>query len=353
MFDEDMKYTNIVIQVGKQSYCYWDFDTEMKRKNIQFIKSIDTDYFTYQADVHADKLDSEHKSSASLALRSAYVHGLESLFSLIVGLVQAPHHLHFWSTQYKINELRECVKSLHHNFNANHAYDIKSGFFNWEKVAEIVLWNSFPDREKVENDIRETAWMWQRFAHDFCNEDIQIEYNSVKHGFRAKQGGFVLGFGLERTPGVRADEKDMNYMGTQHGSTFFFPEKLPKEASDKNSRNIEINSKSLAWIPENLYWGLYNIANSIENIKSALLIMNGEDPKSVKFVRLEDNEDYYLPWKLNTGICSMTGAKPYMTYEIITKVPTKKEIEQISKKRFEAQTAELKKSLKQNKLDNK
>ncbi len=326
MFSENMKYTNVIVQVGKQGFCYWDYETEMKRKNIEFIKSIDTSYFTYQADVHSEKLETEHNSSASLALRSAYVHGLETLFSLIAGLIQAPLHLHFWSSKYQINELREIVKSLNYNYLDVDIYKTKNGIFDWNSVAEIVFMKCNNDAEILKSDKEQFAQLWQRFGYDFCDEDIQTEYNSVKHGFRAKQGGFGIEFGIEDAAGAPVPQGSMIYRGTKCGSSFYVPKLMLLKAHDNNTRNLEIIHKSLAWDPENIYYGLHHIAFSIDNIKSALLIINGIDPTTVDFKRFLDYRAFNLPWEISTGIIAMESFRPTPPYGRIEKLLTKEEI---------------------------
>ena len=61
--------------------------------NRRFLNAIDSDYWAYQSRAHARGLEVENKEDqqrSAIALRLAYSQGLETLFALIVALIQCP-----------------------------------------------------------------------------------------------------------------------------------------------------------------------------------------------------------------------------------------------------------------------
>src|ERR1041385_6978782 len=78
--------------VGKKPFVVWAYDAI----NDDFLRGIDTKYFQYLADTHSANLTGEHRLTAAIALRTAYHHGLETLFMLIFATLQAPHCVVGW-----------------------------------------------------------------------------------------------------------------------------------------------------------------------------------------------------------------------------------------------------------------
>ena len=83
-----------VFAVGSKVYCCWEHD--LPRRNDKFLSSIDCEYFRYIAQLHLDQIEGENKQRAAVALRSAYHHGLETFFSLVGALCQAPGAVPAW-----------------------------------------------------------------------------------------------------------------------------------------------------------------------------------------------------------------------------------------------------------------
>lgn len=80
--------------VRNQTYCVWDHD--LSQRNDSFLRSLDGQYFRYQVEIHAPQLNGENAQRAAVALRAAYHHSLETLFSLLGALTQAPSCVAGW-----------------------------------------------------------------------------------------------------------------------------------------------------------------------------------------------------------------------------------------------------------------
>src|SRR5215207_7738889 len=99
--------------VGTEPYCVWDWD--LKERNLQYLESLDPDYFDYVGRANLPYLDSEdprERRRAATAIRTAYHHGLESFFALLLATLQAPHCMVGWMQAYSPAELRKLVRSV-------------------------------------------------------------------------------------------------------------------------------------------------------------------------------------------------------------------------------------------------
>jgi hypothetical protein len=130
-FDDTQQTIDIqyrFLKVGNKEFCVWDYD--LMQQNQGFLESIDPKYFEYVANIYAreiidrdepkllalldrisdyfgKKLGREYSSKsegsqyASLGVRFAYSHGLETLFALIAAFMQAPMCPFAWIRLYQ------------------------------------------------------------------------------------------------------------------------------------------------------------------------------------------------------------------------------------------------------------
>ena len=71
--------------VNREPYCLWD--TDLIGRSREFLKGLDPEFFEYSLNVHLEARDQQR---ASVALRLALHHALETLFSLLGAYIQAP-----------------------------------------------------------------------------------------------------------------------------------------------------------------------------------------------------------------------------------------------------------------------
>lgn len=70
---------------------------------LQYLESLDPDYFDYIGRTnlpHLDSKDAEERRRAATAIRTAYHHGLESFFALLFATLQAPWCAAGWMTEF-------------------------------------------------------------------------------------------------------------------------------------------------------------------------------------------------------------------------------------------------------------
>src|SRR5262249_14056086 len=93
--------------IDETPYVCWDW--ELKEKNLEFLRGIDSRYFQYVVESNIEHLEGEDKHRAALSIRLAYSHAIETLFALLGALVQAPTCPLGWLLSYR-KELPEIVR---------------------------------------------------------------------------------------------------------------------------------------------------------------------------------------------------------------------------------------------------
>jgi hypothetical protein len=288
---------HIRFAVNETPYCFWDLDVH--GKNLEFIIKIDPKYFEHVADLHGELLEGDEKQYAAAALRIAYSHGLETLFALLCAVVQAPDCVIGWFLKYQNRDLYELVRKIRERrfvYSKLHRHPV-----TWRVIADVIFTNfKTGDETKDENIRRNFGRLWGRFASDFLELKNDAEYNSIKHGLRARMGGFSLAMGLEDVPGVPAPPERMETVAQSiFGSSFFVPERL------HDNRNFTVSHQSLNWDPENLIYALRLISTSIHNAVASLRVLHGVPLNKVPFAWSDNDETYDLPWLRYSGMTSI------------------------------------------------
>lgn len=297
-----------IFKVDTVPYCVWEWD--LKERNLEFINSIDHRYFEYLAGVHFDKIqsESEDRQLAAIALRMAYYHGLETLFTLLCATLQAPDCVFGWVLKSRPPNIRNIVKKISSPgakiFNKH-----RLEYVNWEELSIRIHAFSNKDEKRVDETAQCFADLWDRFSSDYLNEMNISEYNSIKHGLRTSLGGFGLSIGIEEEHGKAAPPEKMHSLGRhKFGSSFFIAEKI-KGCPESKKKDIHFKARrnSLNWNPENIAYGLVLESMSINNIISYLKTISGIDPSKCLFLRPKDAEDFKKPWQYSVSPiwCSM------------------------------------------------
>jgi hypothetical protein len=285
----------VTFVIHETPFACWDW--ELQKKNLEFLEGIDADYFKYVADLNLKNLESNDKHKAALSLRMAYSHGLESLFALLCSLVQAPQCSIGWILNYKNSDLVKLVGKISKNEAIYTRF--KKTPISWKLLANRIYANLDYDQEKIALIQDGFGKLWSRFASEFVDDNFILEYNGIKHGLRAKPGGFHLSLGPEVTPGVPAPPKKMISLG---GSTFGTSYFVKEHIISSNKINFRPRRHFRNWSPQNLTKGLILISMSIKNVISFLRIFNGVDPKKCQVETPTTKETFEEPWKESIGV---------------------------------------------------
>jgi hypothetical protein len=322
-----------IFKVNKTPYCVWGYD--LKERNLAYLKGYNHQYFKYVAELQIDQLDGDNRQLAAMTLRKEYHHAQETLFSLLCAAVQAPTCVYGWVLKCTSGQLKELVQAISVG---------RSGIFNhygwdcvtWDKLSQHIHVYSNPEPARAYETGEQFAKLWRSFADDFLSQDNLDEYNSIKHGFRVRSGGFTLMAGLEEEPGIPAPPENMQLVGhTEFGSSFPRAEPLGNLPGKQRNPNFHTRWLSLSWNPLAIVSGLSLISMSIENTLSFLRIVNGEPPQTVRFSRPQESEDFSLPWKNSPDLSKFSI--DYEIDEADIQTFTVRELEEIIGRAFENQ----------------
>jgi len=285
---------NSIIVVNEEPYCIWE--VSIPERNKEFLDGIDTGYFDYILKAH---LASDDKKRAAIALRATLHHALETMFSLIGVYIQAPDCGYAWLAKCSNSELRQLVSKIGDRQNSLYTkLNVKQ--VSWESVSEAIFRCYKPHSEKNKQTAKLFASLWRRMAHEFTDSYHIDEYNSLKHGFRVRSGGFSIAVGLEHEYGVAPPENEMKVIGSsEHGSTFFRIETI---GQPKQNRSIRSKRTSINWRVEKVALLIQLVSVSITNIVTAIKIANGANAGTCQFIRPEEDSDFDKPWAFSPGV---------------------------------------------------
>lgn len=299
--EQMMQYT--LFMVDEEPYCVWEWD--LKERNMDFLKAIDHEYFEYRARCHFEDLESDDRHRAAVALRTAYYHGLETLFTLLCASVQAPDCVYGWVLKYSLRQLRNLVGKI---ISGSSEVFNKYGwdYVSWKRLARNVHAYSNADPSRAAETGELFGELWSRLSRDFLSQMNIDEYNGIKHGFRTHAGGFGLAAGIEKESGVPAPQENMKTLGySEFGTSFLRAMAIGSLKSGGRNPNFRSTHCALNWIPESIVHCLVLISMSIGNTVSYLRIINGEAAKNVKFTRPQESEYFSKPWKKSVGVTNL------------------------------------------------
>lgn len=271
----DIHYSKFV--VGDSPYCIWGRD--LPDQNMRFLKSLDPEFFSHMAEVHGTALNEDHgKKHSALALRLFYSHALETMLSLLCAAAQAPDCVVGWICLYREEHLKAILNAF--SMGSTIPFRLKLEEVTWEGLSRAI--HSFLDLEDKEKEgviKKGFARFWGHAAHAYTNEKNRLEYNSIKHGLRARSGGYTLRIRREKSLGVPDPDAPIRTVAaSEFGSSFYVPERI-----DDSKINLSLRHYAVNWRPQGLIDGLILASMSIANIVGFLQAINGVDPSSIEF----------------------------------------------------------------------
>lgn len=312
--EEIFSLERAIIMVNQTPLCIWDHENTIE-KNLQFLDNIDHLYFEFLARTLYQKLQTKKNNQrAAIAIRSAFSHGLETLFSLLGAFIQAPHCVQGWVLHCKNSDLYDLIDRI--NTYKKVPCIFKDDVLDWTKISQYVFRSlSLENEARKKEIVNGFSSFWCGCANDFTNETFTKEYNSIKHGFRVRSGGFSVQIGRKEVNGGETSQQTMQLLGSSnYGSTFYGLKKINNAINHFSWIRYARN-----WDPEDMIWALNLITLSIANVITAIKILNGVDPKDIKYVYPSDSKIFQKPIE-NTktlGVTSMKGFQYEVPEEII------------------------------------
>lgn len=285
--------------VGRRPLALWD--PALGEKNLQFLRGIDSSYYSHISRVHEPLLSGESKLQAAAALRIAYSQGIETLMALACAAMQAPDCVVGWMMLYQNQELRHLVQSVSRGKVTDPIHPSYSPG-SWGAFVHHMFGGAQCDDEFRAGLETKFGRVFARFASDFLDEKQQQEYNSLKHGGRPLLGGFHMSVGVQPEARVLAPPEAMVSLGgSDFGSTFFTSERV-----GESKLHLRLNEVSINWVPENFVEGLILLSMSITNVVSFLKAQAGEPIEECPLSIPDEDFMYDLPWAKHCGLTTGT-----------------------------------------------
>lgn len=286
-----------IFAVNDEPYCLWEVDLASRTRT--FLDGIDTEYFDYILRTHINTADEKR---AVLAIRLSLHHAIEVLFSLLGSFVQAPDCPYAWIAKCSNTDLREFIARVSKE-DASLITRLNIPSVSWTTLASAIFSTYQPGTDRQKCTIKHFANLWDSLSGEFLNQVHIDEYNALKHGFRARPGGFALAFGIEPVYGVSPPDSEMKALGhSDFGATFL---KIEPLGSAKGNRHIRSRQTSVNWSLERIVLLQQLVHMSINNVVSALKIVNNYAPSTCRFLRPESDSDFERPWTYSTGVANI------------------------------------------------
>lgn len=308
---------NLIFAINDEPYCLWGYDLD--ERNSEFLNGIDTKYFDYLLNLY---LDSDEEKRAAIAIRITLHHAIETFFSFLGAYIQAPKCVYAWMEKCSNKQLRKFVESVGEGNNQVITI-LNINSVSWFNIAESIFRKYESGTEKNIKTTKLYEKLWRRLAHEFLEQNYINEYNSIKHGFRIRPGGFSLTIGTEKEYGVSKTPEQMRLMGkSKYGSTFFKIETIGKNINE--NRSLCSRRYSINWMIEKDILLTQLVSMSIQNIVSALRVLNGVDPRTCKYIRPSEDDAFEKPWAYSRGVFSIN--MDYIINEKNTMIVTREQL---------------------------
>lgn len=316
-----MSIPHSIFFVVDEPYCVWDID--LKERNLELLNSIDSTYFEHVARLSLDKADdAEHKQQTATLLRISYYHGLETLFSYVGALIQAPCCVYAWLPKCSPGDVNIVVSRIDEGKHKLPS-QLQIDRVDWNTIASMVCQYMSPDTLEIGVLAEKFATCWARLANEYLRELFTLEYNAIKHGLRIRSGGHSLFIGREEEFGVAASPENMKILThSDFGSTFFSLSQTPEK--QKGNRSYRSRRHSINWSFDHTAAKLFLISMSITNILNVLKIINDVPPETLKFANLVHSDAFDFPW--STSTCHSTSTFDYTYKEGWTSPTTKRQL---------------------------
>jgi hypothetical protein len=298
-------------------FCIWGWN--LQEENLQFLRNIDHEYFLYLAKVHSQNAEGENKGKATIALRMAYYHGLETMFALIFAAIQSPRCVLPWILKAKPWQIRELAKTVgDSNFRGYLRFKLEKP--TWDDISNLIHNLVFKDLSNREQLAKSFASLWQRFAREYTDQLLVDEYNSVKHGFRANLGGIKFSFApSEDSKNMPSPESYISLCESQLGSSFYIPEQIvgSPEKEARSDPHFWLKLHHVNSHPARLDLALRLVSISINNVRAFLrIVQNDRKEPGIKFLHPMDEKEFTAPWENRESLLNFTEEQAVQEQQI-------------------------------------
>jgi hypothetical protein len=299
--NEAIQWKEAIFCVNKRPWLVADPD--LKARNQEFLNGIDAEYFQYCLNAHGRAEESDY-CHASIAMQATLHHALETLFSLIGVLIQAPDCGYAWVAKCQTADLMQLVNRVSEKDQSLFTKLVNQEI-SWDGIALRIagLCDQRSPMHLTDEFILSHGRCLGRLAAEMTNSDKRDEYNSIKHGFRIQPGGFQLWMSTDKDqnqmPPSTSDGMNL-ILESDYGASFF---KLVPLSPSKKERALKPERVSTNWNPTRTMMLIQLAYSYIVNVHCALKLLNKIEGEH-RYVAFPDLGELDKPWQ-TSGHSSM------------------------------------------------
>jgi hypothetical protein len=178
-----------IIFVNDRPYRVWHTISVMPTS--EFLQGVSYDYFSLLADMYEEQLAQENAWAAKLALRTTYGQALEAFFAVLFATLQAPFDPAAWLLLYRPGDIVKLLKRFESGKELPSCIQLPEPR-SWNAMARLFHPLELQDVDSPDQVISDFSVLWQELSAEMQDPIGSAEYNSLKHGFRAKASGHSL-----------------------------------------------------------------------------------------------------------------------------------------------------------------
>jgi hypothetical protein len=257
-----------IIFVNDRPHRVWIEDSHFRNQDLT--SGFDPYYFSYLAEVIRPELNGKSGEKAALGIRTIYGLAVEAFFSMLFATLQAPQAPAAWLLLYRPGDIRALIQ----RFEA--CEDLPSKIVprepgSWEALVSMLLPITESDHWNAPRIVSQLGQFWQSLAKEFLDDVSSAEFNSLKHGLRARPA----------SPFLSIDGHE--FTGAANGSAFPIHRCLGSD--------VLVNIGTRTWSAEQLCAALKLISSSLVNILALLKNLHGEASGPLAF-ELPSQEEF-------------------------------------------------------------
>jgi hypothetical protein len=296
--DRPQKWEGEIFCVNKKPWLVVDPDLETR--NLEFLNGIDAEYFKYCLEAHGQAEDAKFQHAA-IAMQATLHHALETLFSLIGVLVQAPYCGYAWIAKCQTSHLIDLIQGI--------SEEDKSIFtrlpdleVSWSGIASTIgeLCSLELHAKNPRRFAASHGECLSRLAKEMTDENNRCEYNSIKHGFRVRAGGFKAWMSMDQNAAYSPfDELEGCSMITESdfGVSYFKLVPLSTASKERGLKPLRVIAN---WNPTRTMLLIQLAYAFIVNTTNALKRLNGVTER-LDCIVFPDLDELVKPWNLSSG----------------------------------------------------
>ncbi|MDP8267888.1 MAG: hypothetical protein P9L97_04090 [Candidatus Tenebribacter davisii] len=244
---------------------YYLVGKDLIETNLLFLDNFQPNYFYETSklmfEIIKDSDNKDHNNYLASQIKILYSQALETFFAFLFASVQAPLCTIGWMQKYWSKQLIKLIQVINTHVEFDY-FKVSLESNTWYNISKKINNFELEDRDLFDKIIKGYSKFWDTLAMEFIKENINLEYNHIKHGFRIKPGGFDLKFKKDRENG----DKYISIGSSEYGANLYQP--IDIEFDGKKTNVFYLKRSSFNWDLEFYVKRLKLLTYSISNIIS-------------------------------------------------------------------------------------